>query len=153
MTISPDSSGTALFSACCPSAVTNHSALFHSQQCCKWDNKVCGYPVCWVASTILMMDTQMDWGDIIFSLYFTLLCSLETDLHQLYYVFLLSEFGYSEALAGNGRLGIKISLLVWLWSNWYVPSTKGSSSRCLSPTSTVLLMVSVNSLLPLLFHM
>ena len=76
-----------------------------------------------------MMDTQMDWGDIIFSLYFTLLCSLETDLHQLYYVFLLSEFGYSEALAGNGRLGIKISLLVWLWSNWYVPSTKGSSSR------------------------
>lgn len=80
-------------------------------------------------------------------LYSTILHSQRLICITCIIVSLLSDFGHSEALAGNTRVGIKkssqdiyslISLPAWLWSSWYGPSTKGHSSKWLFCTSTAL---------------
>lgn len=94
VTLSPDSSSTVLFSAFCPCAITNHSIPFHSQKCCNLDNKLYGYPVCSVVSSMLILDPQIDRKrDFSPHPFFTipqlLICI------SCIIVFLLSEFGHS----------------------------------------------------------
>lgn len=56
VTINPDLPGINLFYACCPSVIINSIVPFCSQKCCNLGSKLYGYPVCYVASTMFMMD-------------------------------------------------------------------------------------------------
>lgn len=56
VTISPDLPSTNLFYASCPSAIINSIVPFCSQKYCNLGSNFYGYPVCYVASTLFMMD-------------------------------------------------------------------------------------------------